>query len=265
MESDALKKIERSSRRSAILTLVGVCIFLGSLLYSSYSLHKTDNELTTANNKIDSIQLKNDSLNLNLKKLSLHIINLKNDEKDLTDFLIRLIRTTSENKAISDYGFIDWERITKSIVNLPSGKRKSAVLIALLLTWKEMPFELGSKSPSVGFDSPSFLAYVIGQAGIVVRRNPNEIMSQSLMANFKKVDKPLPGDLIFYKGNVGSFGLMYICEGQENGQGIAVGTLQKQHPLTLYETIFVIRKYFPFIGYYRVNYEDYDSNKSNNK
>lgn len=263
MEEEELRKIEKSSRRSGLLSLVGILTFIGSLIYASISLNNANNKLSQVEKELKKKELQLDSLNNYFRKLSQNVDGLKNDEKKLADFLIQLLRTTEENSTRGND--IDWNKVAQSIIDLPSGKRKTAVLIALLMTWKEIPFDLGTSNPSMGFDSPSFLIYVLNQVGINVDKKPKEFLSVAIMNKFQKIDKPLPGDLIFYKGQTGNFGLMYLCGGDEEGQGVAIGTLQSISPLAIYETKYINRPFFPFIGFYRVNYEDHEGKSDVNK
>src|SRR4030095_15139122 len=103
--------------------------------------------------------------------LSVDVKNLEDDQKKLTEFLVRLIRTSQTNSHVASSD-LEWEKITNCIAELPSGKRKVAVLVALLMTWKEIPFSLGQNQPSSSFDSPGFLKYVLEQTGITVDRKP---------------------------------------------------------------------------------------------
>ncbi|MEM6737596.1 MAG: NlpC/P60 family protein [Bacteroidota bacterium] len=250
------KKESKSFFRLLLFNGLPVLIVLAGTFYASTNLERSYSELETVKCLLKEAEFKVDSLNIYFRKISQDVDDLKGDEKKLTDFLIQLIKTSKKNSVGSEE--LDWDRISKCILDLPSGKRKTAVLISLLIAWKEIPFELGGSSPSASFDSPSFLKYVVEQVGIEVNKRPDEFLSVTMMKKFEKVDKPLPGDLIFYKGQTGNFGLMYLCDGHSDGQGIAVGTLQAISPLAIYETRHINTPFFPLRGYYRVNYEDYE-------
>jgi hypothetical protein len=77
------------------------------------------------------------------------------------------------------------------------------------------------------------------------------------MGYFKKVENPLPGDLIFYKasgrGEIGNFGLLYLCPGDKSGKGIAIGTLDSADSLNIYDTAEITNPN-AFLGYFRVTY-----------
>lgn len=257
MENQEMKQLERASRKSGLISLAGVAIFIASLLYASISLNKTNTKLQVSQSQISSMAYQIDSLNLYFKKLNEDIGDMKADEQKLTDFLIQLIKSSTVQSRTMNQD-IDWEKLSAFMTDLPSGKRKTALFIALLTTWKEIPFELGTKNPATGFDSPSFLRYVINQVGISVENQPQQYLSTSLMSIFKKADKPLPGDMLFYEGEVGSFGLLYLCDCALDGSGLAIGTLQKSAPLAVYEVQNINTSSFPLIGYFRVNYEDYE-------
>lgn len=252
-----LDNLEKSSRRSAIISLIGILIFITSLLFASYNLFNSNKELRKV-----KAELKRSSDSLNRQKeaiaeLKNRITGLKLDEQQLNQYLISLIESTQANQGntLADGEKVDWSSIKKTIINLPSGKRKLALTIALLTTWKQIPFELGKNTPKSSFDSPGYIQYVLKQAGINITRNNTEPLSVTIMKRYKKVDNPLPGDLIFYKGQIGSFGFFYLGPGTANGQGTAIGTLQAAFPLGIYDTINVNTEYFPFIGYYRVEYD----------
>jgi len=252
-----LDNLEKSSRRSAIISLTGILIFITSLLFASYNLFNS-------NKKLKKIQFElrksTDSLSKQKKaiaELQNKISGLKLDQSQLNQYLIGLMESTQANQgnAFADGGSINWADIQKTIINLPSGKRKLALTIALLTTWKQIPFELGRNTPKSSFDSPGYIQYVLGQTGINIARNNAEPLSVTIMKQYKKVNDPLPGDLIFYRGQIGSFGFFYLGQGNPKGQGIAIGTLQAAFPLGIYDTINVNTEYFPFIGYYRVEYD----------
>jgi len=78
--------------------------------------------------------------------------------------------------------------------------RNEAVQIALELVKKRPSFVWGGKTPSKGFDSSGFVAYVLNQAGLL--ENYTQFNSTRLQQRFG-VDQSttielVPGDLIFY-------------------------------------------------------------------
>lgn len=73
---------------------------------------------------------------------------------------------------------------------------------------------MGGKSVPAGFDSPSFMSFVLSNSNVEIRRKPGLRLSDSLMQQFYQVEQPWPGDLVFYKGKIGNFGLIFIADGK---------------------------------------------------
>jgi len=242
-------KEKNIKKRIWLLTLIPIAIGLFFMLIISRAIITSDMHL----NEIRDSLKQSKSLLANEQN---KVAGLRNDEVQLNQYLINLLSSTqanigSENAVLTD---TDWKNIKNAIVSLPAGKRKLSLTIALLTTWKEIPFKLGENSPRTSFDSPGYLQYVLKQVGINIVRKDTEPLSVTLMKHFKKVDNPLPGDLVFYKGQPGdgNFGLFYICPSDANINGIGVGTLQSIAPLSIYNGINTAD--YPFVGYYRVNY-----------
>src|SRR5665811_824310 len=64
MENSELKRLEKSSRQSGFLSLAGILIFIGSLIFASVSLNQTTNKLEESEKEIADLIFKIDSLNL---------------------------------------------------------------------------------------------------------------------------------------------------------------------------------------------------------
>ena len=141
-------------------------------------------------------------------------------------------------------------------MSLPPGQRKKAVLAAILLAWKEIPFRLGGRSLGSGFDSSNFVRFVLSQVGINIADEPNRRPSEIMMQRFERTDTPMPGDLMFYRGNIGNFVLIYLAKGNPGGQGICVGTVETGQPVQIIDSTIINTPIFPFIGYYKIDYSD---------
>jgi hypothetical protein len=87
-----------------------------------------------------------------------------------------------------------------------------------------------------------------------VNARAGERLSSAMMRQFARVESPLPGDLIFYRGNVGSFVVMYLGPGAAAGKGTAVGTLQTGEEVQILDTANINTPVYPFIGIFRVPY-----------
>jgi cell wall-associated NlpC family hydrolase len=185
--------------------------------------------------------------------LNSDIQNLRSTQESLLDFLAKVTDETQVSILDRD---VDWTFVKADLQKLPGGKRKQAILAAILLAWKEIPFAMGKKSVGKGFDSPRFIEYVLATNGLKINQRTGERLSDALMRTFERVETPQPGDLVFYRGQVGSFGFIYLSEGGPSRSGVGIGTLQAIAPLQIISLSNVNTPHFPLIGFFRVVYPD---------
>jgi cell wall-associated NlpC family hydrolase len=251
--NNSIEVLVKSSRKTALLSLLGFSIVIFSIIYASVKLYNLENTINEKKEEISLYETKMRDMEYLTSNLQKEFNNLSQTQGFLLDFLGEV---TSDEKIHLLDPTVDWEEVKKQLINLEPGKRKQAIFIALLLAWKDIPFKMGGKALSAGFDSPRFLRYVLYKVGIEINDEPGVRLSDTLMKSFEKVEKPFPGDLVFYKGIVGSFGLMYISDGGSSGSPVGIGTLQRISPLQVINLENINTPYFPLIGYYRVNYPD---------
>ena len=231
-------QLGRASRRAAFLSAIGFVLILATMSYAVVRLHQ--------------LQEEKEQLLRSIASLRAHTDELLETQEGVLDFLGGV--TSGERIRLID-PTVNWEETKKYLINMPSGPAKTAVLTAILLAWKDLPFSLDNHSLASGLDSPHFINVVLSNVGVSVQQKANERLSDAMMRQFRPVDSPMPGDLIFYRGNVGSFVLMYIAPGSPNGKGIAVGTLQTGEEVQVLDTVHVNTPVYPFIGYFRVPYQ----------
>ena len=88
---------------------------------------------------------------------------------------------------------------------------KQARALKLMLDMKQggVGWHLGGQSPDVGFDSPSFAAFVLRELGVLgtAGDEPDTVLSRSyqLFNQLEPVDKPDIGDLAFYPAGYALF------------------------------------------------------------
>jgi hypothetical protein len=233
----------RKEKRSYILSLsiIIIPIIIGVIWW----IFSTD--------KVQELQKQKSGLEIQIKSLESKVNELTLIQNDILEFL--KILTSRERIGLIDPD-VDWDRTKERIMTLPPGKRKQAVFVAILLAWHELPYEVNQESLTSGFDSPRFLRFILSQVGVKINDEPGIRLSDNLMKKLKKIDDPLPGDLMFYRGYDGNFGFIYLSNGKPNGQGVGVGTLQRIEPLRILDTSNIKTPLYPFIGYFRVNYPD---------
>lgn len=245
-------ELGKASRRAALLSIVGFLAVLAALGGAITGLKSLESQREALSHRADSLRYETTALETKVKELTLRANGLEATQSDLLDFLGRI---TAEESIRLIYPGTDWMSTKSSILALPAGPRKSVILSALLLAWKTIPFSLQNRGLSQGLDSPHFMNSVLQRYGVGVTPGPGERLSHAMMRTFEQTATPEPGDLLFYRGHVGSFVLMYIAPGSPDGQGVAIGSLQTGQELMVVDTAFVRTEVFSFIGAFRVPYE----------
>jgi len=237
------------------LSVTSAVIVLSSLLYSGFKLHECEKTIREKQSQLALLNAELRDREASAAKLNCSVQDLRDTQDSLLDFLAKV---TDESQLGIVGRDVDWFSVKSALDKLPQGKRKQTMLSAILLAWKDIPFAMGKQSVRLGFDSPRFLAFVLSRNGVYVDNKENERMSETLMRIFKKVDKPEPGDLVFYKGQVGSFGFFYLADGNQASSGIGIGTLQSSDPLQVINLDNINTTDYPLRGYFHVRYPDED-------
>jgi len=238
------QELGKASRRAGLLSVLGFLIVLGALGYASAKLAQLEQQR-------NELEHERKRLAESVQQLQSRTQELLQTQAGVLDFLGGV--TSSDQFRLIDRS-VDWPQTRQQILGMESGPRKTAILTAILLAWKELPFSLSNRSLSAGLDSPHFIYVVLSMAGVRVEQKPGERLSAAMMRQFEMVDSPLPGDLIFYRGNVGSFVVMYIGPGSPEGKGVALGTLQTGEEVMILDTKNINTPIYPFIGFFRVPY-----------
>lgn len=248
-----MQQLRNASRRAGLLTIGGFIIILASLFYSYFQLSGLEQAIQIKKIELVKQQKEIEKLRLEADEIRRRVKDLDSTQQSLLDFLVSV--TDAENVSIlgSD---VNWAEVKRQLNGLPSGKRKNVILNAILLAWKDIPFTMGKEDVRFGFDSPRFLRYVLKTVGVDVKSESGKPLSVTLMERFQKVDKPKPGDLVFFKGQVGNFGFILASVGNSNSEHVGIGTLQKIAPLQIISMGNINTPYFPLRGYYRVVYPD---------
>ncbi len=248
-----LERIRSSSRRAGFLTIAGFLVVVASLLYSYTQLSWLERAIEEKKDELASTKVEIGKLREDAKKIRQKVNDLDSTQQSLLDFLVSV---TDRDKVSILGSNVDWDEVKQQLNHLPSGQRKNAILNAMLLAWKDIPFSMGQENVRVGFDSPRFLRYVLKTVGLNVKSRPGEPLSVTLMKRFEKVDDPKPGDLVFFKGQVGSFGFILASVGKDDSEHVGIGTLQKIAPLQVISMGNINTPFFPLRGYFRVVYPD---------
>jgi len=249
----SLEHARISSRRNGWLSLFGATIIVASLIYSYLSLSKLQQNVIEKRSEIKSLALEKKEIAEALREAQIKLSNIEKTQNSILDTLVQV--ADERNIDILDRS-IDWPFVRSELIELDPGDRKNVLMNALLLSWKSIPFSMGQEGIVNGFDSPRFLRYVLSTVDVDVSTVPGQRLSDTLMNSFKKTNNPKPGDLVFFEGQVGSFGFILLNVGQTDSDHVGIGTLQKSAPLQIIKMQNINTRYFPLIGYFSVNYPD---------
>ncbi len=225
---------------------------LGALYYSAKKIGDLKDQISALTKT--SIDLSEQINQKNSAKTSLEkdINDLLATQQSIFDFLSSITRA---NKIKFIDAQINWPKVQRELIEMKPGKRKEAIFGAIIMASVQTSFKLGKGSFAEGFDSSRFIEYVLSQVGVMIRRHPTKYLSETIMEQCTRVQEPKPGDLLFYKGDVGNFGLFYLAPGNPSGKGIGVGTLESSNPCVILDTS-SINSIYKFIDYFRVPYPD---------
>ncbi len=188
-------------------------------------------------------------------------------QQAITGFLLEAM-DSSEVKRIGPS--VDWKAVQAEVSALKPGRRQSAVLIALLSTWKEVRYQSGGKTLEAT-DGQRFVDLVISKAGLPPTTvGDNERASVALMRRFHaQTSNPQPGDLMFFRSKGacrvdggGNACCMYLAPGKPGGPGICVGlpimlSTRAAQVLDTGSRDDGIVSQCEFIGYFHVPYEEH--------
>ncbi len=252
-KKDTHPALARSSRIGAFVSALGAVIALGALVYAGIQLKHLDEEIVAKRQEVEKLEQTASEGELKIRELQERIENLEVSQADILDFFSEVM--SRDNIERFDPS-VDWSRVKSTILDLPAGDRKKAVLLALLYAWKDVPFTMGGESLAEGFDSPRFIRRVLEDVGVTIETEPGTRLSVSLMTMGKKIEDPMPGDLVFFEGIVGNFGFIVLAPDDGDQAAVGVGTLQKIAPLQVISMANINTPHFPMIGYFRVVYQD---------
>ena len=151
-----VEELGRASRRAAVLSLLGFLLVVAALTYAMLQLRNLERERQELER---SVRVLRDSVGT-LERRSQELLRTQNG---VLDFLGGV--TAGERIRLIDRS-VDWEQTKRGLIAMGSGPRKDAILAAILLAWKELPFSLENRGLSSGLDSPHFIQVVLSRVGM---------------------------------------------------------------------------------------------------
>jgi hypothetical protein len=184
-------------------------------------------------------------LNDQVTALKNNVVELQGRREDLLAFLKMV--SARENISFIDQRVSDttWQRVVAELEGLPAGQRKSTVMDAVLLAWREVPFKLTGPTMGEGVNSPLLIIRVLKLNGLQVEQHPGESESAALRRASDEVTSPMPGDLMFFKGSepgsVGEYVMMYLGPSGDSVNWVCLGLMGKKYPMGIYNVNWLIQ------------------------
>jgi cell wall-associated NlpC family hydrolase len=194
--------LKRSSWTLSLLTLLGTAAVVFAFWISARQIQTASRRVAALNDQVADLNHKIDSDRGTLKTLDSTIVARSGQLDSLTALADKppRINPSRLGKATPDS--------TRVALAKPSSKRDSTLALALSLKDRNIPFLWGGKSPSQGFDSSGFVAYVLGQQSLLP--HPERYWSGAIREHFAvgaptEAEKLQPGDLVFYSAGYCAF------------------------------------------------------------
>jgi hypothetical protein len=240
----SISELTKSSLISVAMVLLGAFALMGSVYYSVTRLKPLEAEIQGKRIVIANLKESAAKSRLQIAELNADITKLRGQLDDLKAESTELILFLGEVSGLQNLGLVDksvdaksWQVIVEQINALAPGRRKTAILHAILLAWKPLPFLLHGKTFDRGVNSPEFIIQVLEGAGVRVPRRNGESQSAALREATEEVSSPVPGDLMFYRGtsptSTGVYVMLYLGTSSAGGHGICLGVMGVHYPLQI--------------------------------
>jgi len=249
----SLNSIRKYRNASLVSTIIASLLVLVSTVYSWYQVRALHRELEVLESEKSRIEQQKLQLEGEVRLRTRKVQSLKATESDILDTLNRLIAFESVDRhTISPE---QWREVKGRIMELPPGRRKTALFTAFVVASGPIHFKMGGENQKEGFDAVSYITYVLDKVGIVFPRpSPGEHMSDTIINKLVRTEHPMVGDLMFFSAGGGMrMGLFYLGQGRSGGRGIGLGQLPGDSSIHVIDSIRAAR--FPFVGYFSIPYD----------
>ena len=173
-------RLAKSSRRSAIASLIAIVIVIASILYSAHTLYQLQD-------KVDEKQRE-------LTELVQEKMRQEKRVKDLEEILSQTM-DFDKNRFQLDWG------LSKTLAS--NAATAQIVDDIFAMRFRNVRWKLGGTNPETGFDSPSFAAYLLVEKHKILDIDFADRYRLSEL--LPKTDNPRPGDLVFYEAGYTMF------------------------------------------------------------
>jgi len=264
-DEEFFRRTQRNSRLGGALHFSGLLFLLGTLVYSYLSLTNLETSIQEKTGKLAALeeQLEFARADIRAKTGKLAVLeeqleiarsetlDVEATQREILEFLGKVL--DGEPIRIFD-AQVDWEGVQQQLGELRAGPAKSAIMNAILLSWKDIQFDLGGDALESGFDSSTFLLKVLRSVGVVIEVPEGVLPSTAIKQASCLVENAQPGDIAFFKGDIGSFGLLIAATSGSIGDVVGIGHLSTEYPLRITGVHNNPKTIYGFEGYYRPPY-----------
>ena len=142
----SLSDLTKSSVISVGMVLLGALALMGSVYYSFTRLKPLEAEIQSKRIVISNLEESAAKSRVEVSELNAEIRKLRRQMDDLKGESTELILFLGEVSKLENLGLVhksvdapSWQVVVGQINALPPGQRKTAILHAILLTWKPLP------------------------------------------------------------------------------------------------------------------------------
>ena len=180
---------------------------------------------------------------------------------------------TETGRLLAKYGggtldkSVNWADLQHAVEAMPLGKRRQAVLSAILLTWRSAGAVPNPESPRPGYGIDGIVAEELSIAGVLQPPEsggtPDEPRLIKLTQGLKQTADPQAGDVALYSGAAGAFFIVVLAVDESKkltcvvaSQGGTRAMLFRANPPLRIESIGPGVKEGSGLAYYQVPYPD---------
>ena len=182
----------------ALVVIVFVGIKIGPMLEEKAQL---ENDILTYKQEVTQLQT---DIASNREQVTALKRELQDTHEKLDDTRKRLAETFQMSRFEHPVDPVDLKMIFSRFP-----KQARALELMLEMQQRDVGWHLGGQTPEVGFDSPSFAAFVLQELeSLVLGSNPQDTLltrSRQLFSQLEPLDQPSVGNLVFYPAGYALF------------------------------------------------------------
>jgi len=239
-----------------VISAVGLVVIVKETARARRELSTVESKLAQSHVLIQTRTAELKTLQNQTSALGEQVNQLEKSRAGLLEFLGRSSART--NLLFLDAN-VDWKRTQATILALPPGPRQLALLSAILVAWKRVPFSFGGDSLEDGISSPNFALQILESVGVKnlpkhgLWQPGDPRLSDQVLKRFPTLTtSPEPGDLMATWVSEGSGRLVTFYL----GEGVCIGNDGSRPGFRIFQCESYVRSrgWNSPIEYHRVDY-----------